>query len=198
LIYLALFVFKIPDWGTTAIIWLIPMLPFAPNLFRGIATWLYVGKKVVPVEWRKFAYQSFIAPIIPAIMYGFIGWIWVETVFPAIAAGVGGGELGLIISAIITVLFAIFFGLFFFFPMYGVFGGWDNHTIQVFKEAVEISGPSKFIFMPILKVTLFFGLRSKLHNKFPIPNEEAQAEAVDLMKIRHVKDALVKEIKARV
>ncbi|MBN2151231.1 MAG: hypothetical protein JW839_07300, partial [Candidatus Lokiarchaeota archaeon] len=76
--------------------------------------------------------------------------------------------------------------------------GWDDHTIGVFKEAVEISGPSKFIFKPILKVTLFLGLRSKLHGKFPIPHEEALKEAGELMQVRHIKDALVKEISVRV
>jgi hypothetical protein len=198
LLYMALFVWKIPDWGTTAIIWLIPMLPFLPNLFRGIATWLYLGKKVLPVEWRKFAYQSFIAPIPPAIMYGIIGNLWVVYIFPVLTNAFGGGETGMIIAAIITVLFAILFGLFFFFPMYGVFGGWDDHTIGVFKEAVEISGPSKFLFNPILKVTLFLGLRSKLHGKFPIPHEEAVKEAAELMQMRHIKDALVKEISIKV
>ncbi len=82
--------------------------------------------------------------------------------------------------------------------MYGVFGGWDDHTISVFKEAVEISGPSKFIFNPILKVTLFLGLRSKLHGKFPIPFEEAVKEAAELMQIRHIKDAIVREISSKV
>ncbi|MBN2149910.1 MAG: hypothetical protein JW839_00560, partial [Candidatus Lokiarchaeota archaeon] len=110
LLYMALFVWRIPDWGTTAIIWLIPMLPFLPNLFRGIGTWLYLGKRVLPVEWKKFAYQSFIAPIMPAILYGIIGNLWVVYVFPAISGAFGGGEAGLIVAAIITVLFAIFFG----------------------------------------------------------------------------------------
>jgi hypothetical protein len=198
LLYMALFVFKIPDWGTTAIIWLIPMLPFLPNLVRGISTWFYLGKKVLPVEWKKFAYQSFIAPIPPAIMYGFIGNLWVVHVFPLLTSAFGGGETGMIVSAVISVLFAVLFGLFFFFPMYGLFGGWDDHTLSVFQEAVEISGPSKFIFNPILKVTLFLGRRSKLHGKFPIPHEEALKEARELMQMRHIKDALVKEISIKV
>jgi hypothetical protein len=152
---------------------------------------------VLLVGWRKVAYQSFIAPIPPAIMYGIIGNLWVVHVFPVLTNAFGGGETGMIIAAIITVLFAILFGLFFF-TMYGVFGGWDDHTIGVFKEAVEISSPSKFLFNPILKVTLFLGLRSNLHGKFPIPHEEAVKEAAELMQIRHIKDALVKEISVKV
>nr|MDO8115128.1 hypothetical protein [Candidatus Sigynarchaeota archaeon] len=198
LLYLALFVFKIPLWGTLAIIWLIPLLPVAPNLYRGIASWVYIGKKLCPVEWKRFAWQTFIAPIPPAIIYGIIGNLWVVYIFPALTNAFGGEDLGIIIAAVITVLFAIFFGLFFFFPVYGLMGGWDKNSLAVFKEAVEISGPSKFIFMPILRMTLFLGTRSPLHDKFPIPFERAQQEAVELMQLRHIKDTIVKEIKGTV
>jgi hypothetical protein len=194
LLYLCLFIFKIPEWGTFAIIWMIPMLPVAPNIFKMIAEWVYIGKKLCPVQWKKFAWQSFIAPIPPAIIYGIIGNLWVVYVFPAITNAFGGEDLGMILAAVISVLFAIFFGLFFFFPMYGLMGGWDVNSLAVFKEAVEISGPSRFFFMPILKMTLFLGTKSPLFNKFPIPYEKALEESIELMRRRHVKDMLVKEL----
>jgi hypothetical protein len=199
LMYIALFVIKIPLMGTTYIIWLIPMLPFLPNLYRGIASWLYIGKKLCPVEWRKFGYQAIIAPIPPAILYGIVGNLWVTYVFPALMnafTGVfGDAEIGMIVAAGISVLFAIFFGLYFFFPVYSFFGGWDDHTIAVFQEAVEISGPSRLFFMPIFKVSKFMTRISPLHGRFPIPHERAMGEATDLMRIRHVKDVLVKELR---
>jgi len=200
LMYMALFVFKIQEMGTTYIIWLIPMLPFLPNLVRGISSWLYIGKKLCPVQWRKFAWQSFIAPIVPSIVYALVGMLWLTYVFPPIENGFAGifndVEVGMIAAACITVLFAIFFGLFFTFPAYSMCGGWDDNTIAIFKEAVEISGPSKMFFSPILKVTLFVCKISPLHGKFPIPHEQAAQEALELMKMRHVKDILAKELRA--
>jgi hypothetical protein len=139
-------------------------------------SWLYIGKKLCPVQKRKFSWQSFIVPIVPAIAYGLIATLWLVHVFPPIEA--------------------VFTGLFFFFPMFSLFGGWDDNTLAVFKEAVEISGPSKTFFMPILKVSMFITKTSPLHGMFPIPHEQAKQEALELMKMRHIKDILVKELRA--
>nr|MDO8112084.1 hypothetical protein [Candidatus Sigynarchaeota archaeon] len=199
LMYVSLFVLRLPDFGTLAIIWLIPMLPFIPNLIRFIASWWYIGKKLCPVKWKQFAWQTFIAPLIPSIIYYIVGTIWITFLFPGISSFFAGlfddEEVGMIIAAVITALFAIFFGLLFMFPAYAWFGGWDDNSLAVFKEAVEISGPSRFIFMPILKSTLFLGRKSWLHNRFPIPYKEAQREAIDLMQMRHIKDKIVIELR---
>ncbi|HME52612.1 MAG TPA: hypothetical protein VKM55_10365 [Candidatus Lokiarchaeia archaeon] len=195
LMYLALFVFRVQDYGTLAIIWLIPMLPFLPNVFRMLSSWYYIGKKLCPLPWRKFFWQTAMAPLFPALGYGIIGYFWGLYMFPILTNAFGGGDLGMILSAVITVLFAIFFGLFFTFPMYSFFGGWDDNTLAIFRESVEIAGPSKFIFMPILKSTLLLVRHSPLHNKFPIPYEKAMEEAAQLMRVRHVKDKIITELK---
>jgi hypothetical protein len=100
-----------------------------------------------------------------------------------------------LISGAITLVFAIVgCMLFIFFPLYAFFGGWGKHTLNVFQEACEISGPSRIFFGPILRISKWFVKISPLHNRFPIPHKEAQKEAVELMKIRHIKDILMKKL----
>jgi len=65
-------------------------------------------------------------------------------------------------------------------------GGWDDYGIKIFSDAVEISGPSKFLFRPIVKVNKLM-IKSPLHNRFGIPWKAAQDEAEELMKERFVK-----------
>jgi len=94
----------------------------------------------------------------------------------------------------ISILFA-FIGcaMVIFFPLYSAFGGWDKNTMAIFDEAVKISGPSRFLFLPINKTSHFFEKISPLHNRFPIPYEEALVEADELMKERYIKDFLSRQ-----
>ncbi len=38
------------------------------------------------------------------------------------------------------------------------------------------------------------GFFYEFHDRFPIPHEEAQKEAIELMKIRHIKDKVIKKL----
>jgi len=84
-----------------------------------------------------------------------------------------------------------------FFPLYTFFGGNDENTLAIFHEAVQISGPSRFLFIPIDKAMLLLAKKSKLHNKFKIPYEKAELEAQELMKERFIKDKIVNIIKIK-
>ncbi|MHA1110952.1 MAG: hypothetical protein ACTSRE_07595 [Promethearchaeota archaeon] len=191
LIFLTLNVFRLHEiWGLQGIFWLIPLIPFVPNLIRLIASWIYIDKKIARVQFKKFGWQSFIAPVAPAIIIGIIGWLWGKFVYPFLA-----GLITPLIAGVVTLIFAIVgCMLFLFFPLYALFGGWDDHTLAIFQEATEIAGPSRIFFGPIFKISKWFVKKSPFHNRFPIPYEEAQDEANELMKIRHIKDKIVKEL----
>ncbi len=150
LIFLSVNVFRIHEiWGIKAIFWLIPLIPFIPNLIRLIASWIFIDKKIAQVQIKKFSWQSFVAPIAPALIIGCLGFLWTKFAYPFIS------DLTTpLISGIITLVFAIIgCMLFIFFPLYAYFGGWDEHTLVVFQEACEISGPSRIIFAPILRIS---------------------------------------------
>ncbi|MBN2157606.1 MAG: hypothetical protein JW776_16280 [Candidatus Lokiarchaeota archaeon] len=192
LIFLSINVFRIHEiWGLRGIFWLLPLIPFIPNLIRMITSWIYIDKKIARVHIKKFGWQSFIAPIIPAIIIGGIGFLWTHLVFPFLSDLTNSP----LIAGVITLIFAIVgCMLFIYFPLYALFGGWDEHTLSVFQEATEISGPSRIFFGPIFKISNWFVKKSPFHNRFPIPYKKAQEEAFELMKIRHIKDKLVMQI----
>ena len=102
----------------------------------------------------------------------------------------------MLLAAIISILFA-FIGcaMFIFFPLYCAFGGYDTNTMEIFDEAVKISGPSRFLFRPINWASHLFEKISPLHNRFPIPYNDALREADELMKERFIKDRLIQEMK---
>ena len=77
-----------------------------------------------------------------------------------------------------------------YFPLYGYFGGWDDHNIEIFNEAVRISGPSKFLFNPILKANKLLLKKSSFHNKFEIPWRDGKRGAEELMKEAFINEHL--------
>ncbi len=64
----------------------------------------------------------------------------------------------------------------------------------IFHEACEISGPSRFLFKPIDKAMSWLAKKSKLHNRFVIPYEDAEREAQELMQEKFIIDKLVTKL----
>ena len=187
---------KLPErWGIQAVVWIMPLGLFIPMVLRTVLSWLYIHKKIAPVRCKEFSWQTFIAPIIPALIIIIIAKLWYMFVFENMIILLGGTDIAMIIAGVVSILFA-FVGclMFIFMPLYGAFGGWDTNTLAIFDEAVAISGPSRFLFLPINKATHLLVSKSRLHNKFQISYLDAHKEADDLMKERFIKDRLTQEI----
>lgn len=179
-------------YGIDAVVWIMPLGGFLVGLARMVANWVYIHKHIAPVRIDKFGWQTFIAPLIPAILIFLIANLWYNFIFHNMISWFGGGNLAMMIAGVISILFA-FIGcaMFFFFPMYAAFGGWDKNTMAIFDEAVKISGPSRFLFIPINKASHWFD-KGPLFNRFVIPYEDALREADDLMRERFIKDKIAK------
>jgi hypothetical protein len=59
---------------------------------------------------------------------------------------------------------------------------------------VDLSGPSKFLFVPVLKrikISVKIGRKLGLHGKFAIPHETAHRQILELMEIKakHLEEA---------
>lgn len=188
LVWLWLFVFQLPQrFGVVAIYWLIPMGTFPVMLAQVVAKWWYIHKRIVPV--RIPAWQAFVAPVIPFAVVMGIASVWAVTIAPFLEATVG-----LLASAVIVVLFAFIGALMFvFIPLYALFGGWDDYGLQVFRDAVELSGPARVFFKPIYKISEALARVSPLHNRFTIPWKAATQEAEELMAVRERHDAEFKQ-----
>ncbi len=174
--YLYLYVWRWPQiYGITAMIWIIPMGMVVPDLIKFVAYWWYINRYIckIKIAW----WQSFVAPLIPGGLTLAEGLVWGTYVFPSLSLAIT--PIG---AVIVSVLFAFAVGLIFnFIILYGAFGGWDNHTLAVFKEAVYISGPSRFLFIPVYKMTAALVKISPLHNRFPMDHEDAEREMIELM-----------------
>ncbi|MHA1339029.1 MAG: hypothetical protein ACTSRZ_03430 [Promethearchaeota archaeon] len=185
--YIYLEVTHIPQkYGIAAMIWIMPMGNFIADFGFMLIRWIIINKKVVKLNIP--IWQSFIAPLPPAIITFIIGKLWVLFIHPIIIE-----SLGLYIGGVITLLFA-FIGcfLFTFITLYSYFGGWDDYGLNVFYEAVKISGPSRIFFVPIAKMSGLLTKISPLHNKFPIPYEKAERARFELMIIRERNDEMLK------
>jgi hypothetical protein len=192
LTYFWLFVVKIQTYPLIVLIWWIPLNVAIPNVIRLVTKWWYIHKKICPVKFKEFFWQAFIAPLIPSLIIAGVAQLWSIFIFPLIVDGLGGTVTANLIAGVCTVLFGFVVCLMFiFFPLYTFFGGHDENTLAIFHEAVEISGPSRFLFRPIDKAMRWLAKISPLHGKFPIAYEAAEREAQELMKERYIKDRIM-------
>jgi hypothetical protein len=183
--FLLLFVFKWPQTAPIVVlIWILALRDF-PNKFTILVlNYIYIQKKIVKIRWSSFAWQAWIAPIPATIGVWGCAAIWLNFVFPILE-----NIMGVYIAAGISILIGFLLLLWVFFPLYTFFGGWDNYGLQIFTNAVEIAGPSKFLFRPIVKANKLL-VKSPFHNKHPIPWEKANEEAEILMRERYVKQTI--------
>lgn len=123
---------------------------------------------------RLFVWQTFIAPLLAGVVHYFIiryltGLIWKNNA--------GTSMLIFIIGVVLS------FPLYSFF--YGLFGGWDNNTLEDFHRAVKISNFAKPITWLFWKTSALGARISPLHGKFPVKTyEEAMQEANSLTQER--------------
>ncbi|GAB4325150.1 MAG: hypothetical protein Kow0069_31030 [Promethearchaeota archaeon] len=171
-------------YGFRAIVWLVPCGIYPAILFKTTLLWFYIHKKIVPVRipgWQTFVAPSLASVVMIGVSYAFLLLLW-----PLMAANLGilaAGGLALLFA--LTVLLATY--MFF----YAWFGGLDEFGFRTFREAKDMSGPSK----PLIGFLFAFvkaGVRSSpLHDKFPIPSEDARREALELMLAREEVEQVV-------
>lgn len=190
--WLWLYVLRLPQtYGIAAMIWLLPMGNIVSHAVRLYLDWWYINRYICKVgdTIKNVAWQAFVAPVIPGLITIAMGYAWYVLVYPWLDFAFGG-----LVAAIISVLFAFAVGLVFnFVVLYGFFGGWDDHTLAVFKEAIDISGPSRILFVPVYKLTAALVKRSPLHDKFKMDHEDAEREMKELMIQREKQTVLARE-----
>lgn len=89
-------------------------------------------------------------------------------------------------AAIACIVLGIYVlpGIGYFLPL-GFLGGYDKNTLEDFKTAVELSGPSKLIIKLWLKGASLGAKFSFLHDKFPMyyDNVGKEIEELSMMKM---------------
>jgi O-antigen/teichoic acid export membrane protein len=176
--------------------WIKSLLVFLEQLTRIILAWLLIAR--YQVTGLVIAY--FVGLLAKGISAYIINhkicfpqrlYVWQTLAAPVFAGVVHFGFLSLINRFIwkgdqITSVLIFFIGilpslpLFLFF--YGLFGGWDDATLNELKESVELSAFARGLIRWLIYEPTALGARlSPLNNRFPITNRAAaMAEAAAL------------------
>jgi hypothetical protein len=179
--YLLIFVWEVQDkWGKVSIIILIVYMHYIPYLIKTLLCYIYIQKKImkIKIHWMP----TIVIPIISSLpIFGF-SQFWFELVMPSLIDALTF-NFALVVSAFVLFIAVIFT----YFPLTVLLGGWDDYQLFTFKEAVKLSGPSKLIFKPVLKLITRiarFGKKKGIHGRFSIPYKEAHEEIIELMELK--------------
>ncbi len=147
---------------------------FVGLLTKGIVAYMVNHKLCFPQ--RFFAWQSLIAPILAAATHYLLlrwltGFIWKDD------------QLTSVLIFFIGILPSFPVYLFF----YGLFGGWDQATLDELKAAAELTGGLRPLARIIWASTALGARISPLHGRFPITIRDAalkEAEALTNEKVK--------------
>jgi hypothetical protein len=176
---LIIVVWKLPQtYGIMMIAWLIPCGELFAIVTKVVFVYIFLHKKVIKIKipiWQTFGATSLSALILYAL-----GYMYYRFIFDPIS-----NSIGIIASIILFVIICIFGGLIVvYIPLTVVFGAWDKGSIDSFEKMTQISGPSKFLVVPIYKILVRTTKWSKLHDRYGMDDTEAKKEARDLMRIK--------------
>ncbi|MHA1891660.1 MAG: hypothetical protein ACTSYS_11775 [Promethearchaeota archaeon] len=152
---------------------------FQTMVKQGIG-WIYINKKIINLHFNPW--QFWISTGISSFLYFLIlkGLFVVLTPF-----------IGNLYAALLLVLMGIYVfpGPFFYLPL-ALLGGYDKFTLEDFKNAVQLSGPSKIIVNPWYKFARLGALKSFLHGKFPMYHNNVDKEIRELMLMKKEVDSV--------
>ena len=105
----------------------------------------YIYTKRTIMRLKIYWWSSIILPGICSLPIVAFGYIWYHTAFQAMTNAIGG-EVGVIVAAVISIPILALFVLFTYVPLTVLAGVFDDYQLFTFYKAVQLSGPSKFIF----------------------------------------------------
>jgi hypothetical protein len=176
-------VIKVQDtWGDFGVLFLIGFNGIVPLVIIIVIQYVYVNMRILKI---KIYYKAtFLGPAIAAAPVLLLTTFWYNTAFVPMADAIG---IEITITISMLILFVVL--LFIYFPLNMIVGGWDDYMLFTFKKAIDLSGPSKPIFLMLYKVMVKFKNASKRFGTWDrkgwsIPYEEAHKEIIELMEIK--------------
>ncbi|MFX0098798.1 MAG: hypothetical protein ACFFCS_04395 [Candidatus Hodarchaeota archaeon] len=169
-----------------------------------IIGWAYIDRKIIKLKIKDWIGQGVIATGIATgiflVFLVFLTYVLYPPMYEGMldaASGWGLDEntaqyVALVPGVLILLAALLVFPSAIFAPLYAFFGGWDDITLEDFRKAAMLSGPSKGITMFMYRISKWVHDRSPLKNKFAFKNsDKALNEANELLLIRREKDAKV-------
>ncbi len=174
LLYLYLVVLNLPvHLGLDGIAWLMELGMLPIWVIFGLITYIYIHKRIVAIviPWK----QMLLGMVIPSIVTYFCLSFLLTGIYIPVSRAIGVIP-GIAASVPILALILIFV----YFPLTALLGGWDAINLEEFEKAAVMSGPSKFLVMPLYRVVKYFSQKSPLHDRFGMDATEVIKEAKEL------------------
>ncbi|MHA1730703.1 MAG: hypothetical protein ACTSU5_02115 [Promethearchaeota archaeon] len=181
-----LFWWRLPEvWGFSGIVFVLSFEHFFPRLIKMALCWMYIKTRLFPIKINWW--QTLLGPIACSFFVFWFGYAWNILVFVPLLP-----VAGVLVTAALTVVVGIVLIPFvFYLPLTGLLGLWDDFSMETFRKAVELSGPSKPLVKLFYRSTLWGVRHSPLHNRFKTPWEAATRELAELSELKRHNEAVL-------
>lgn len=167
--------------------WVGVLLQPLPTTYLGlILKWIFMNKTVIHLDkqfWKDIAWQCFVAPLLA----GGVLILWMELILQGLWPLISWpfeGDL-ILIPAIIAMVLLLLGAIFIYFPLVSFFGFWDERSLNTFRRAVALSGPSIWLIWPLYKIFNHFYQKSPFKKQsYSKLGEISEPELKDLMEMR--------------
>ncbi|MHA1717497.1 MAG: hypothetical protein ACTSXP_17790 [Promethearchaeota archaeon] len=180
IIWLFLVGLRLPaTYGMSATVWVLSCGTVVPTLIKTLIAFIFIHKKIARIKvpiWQAYG-TSFIGGA--AIYFIAVGTKML------LADPYHGAPIELV-GMFISFLAAMFSVSCVYFPLTTLLGGWDDDSLVMFRKGAMMSGVAKIFVMPMYKAVEITSKRSKLHNRFQIPHEDADREVKELLEMKKV------------
>lgn len=171
---------KIQNTGLWGVTFVLMFGNWIPRIIISLIKYIYVRKNLMKI--KIYWMTTFVIPAICALPALIFANFWFYTGFPPML-----DTMGFVLATVL--LFPLYFVVlvFTYFPLTVLVGGWDDYQLYTFKKAVDLSGPSKFIFKHVYRLLVkcaIYARKKGYHGRFAIPHEEAHKEIVELMELK--------------
>ncbi|MFX0102429.1 MAG: hypothetical protein ACFFCS_22880 [Candidatus Hodarchaeota archaeon] len=167
-------------WGLVGLTYLIGFTDWVPIFIKTAVCYIYVRLRILKI--KIYVIPTFVIPFISALPAVVLAQTVYYTIFwPTVDV------LGLLPTLVLCIAVYFIFIVYTYFPMNAILGGLDDYQLFTFAKAVDLSGPSKFMFKGVLKLmngSVKIARKLKLHGRFPIPYKEAHKEIRELLEIK--------------
>jgi hypothetical protein len=158
-------------------------------IFTFIFRWVYCSKKVLNLDkafWKDIAWSCFLAPAIGMVALGAYSILILQAFWPVVSAPFSGNLL--LIPVAITLIILLAGAFFIYFPIVSYFGYWDARSLNTFRRAMALSGPSLWLIYPMFKLFDIFYRKSPFKKQsYVTMGDQADVELQELMQIRYKK-----------
>lgn len=168
------------NWGLIGLTYLIGFTDWIPIFIKTAVCYIYIRVRILKI--KVYVIPTFVIPFLSALPAVILAQTVYYTIFWPVV-----DILGLLPTLVICIAVYFIFIVYTYFPMNAILGGLDDYQLFTFSKAVDLAGPSKFIFKGVLKLmngSVKIARKFKLHGRFPIPYKEAHKEMGELLAIK--------------